>query len=125
MGPYQVYFLNAQLGTIVNLAEQPLRPEGSLVVMGGQAGKTTDFYVLTGPYLGDDVPSWPTEFIATDRPESGELWRVESGSGESPTASNWIAVDESGQVWLRVGIDLVKPLSNSEYRSARGATPTP
>lgn len=125
LGPYQVYFLNAQLGTIANLGEEPLRPEGSLVVLGGLPGVTTDFYLASGPFLGDGVPSWPTEFLATDKPESGELWRMESGSGESPTSANWIAVDEGGQVWMRVGFDLVKPLTNTEYRSARGATRLP
>ncbi len=125
MGPYAVYFLNAQLGTIANLGEQPLRPEGSNLVFGGQPGLGTDFYVLAGPELGGGSASWPTEIIATDRPESGELWRLQSGSGESPTASNWITLDDNAQPWLRVGIDLVKPLANTEYRNARGPTVLP
>lgn len=125
MGPYAVYFLNAQLGTIVNLGEQPLRPEGSNIVFGGQPGLGSDFYVLTGPVLGEGVASYPTEIIATDRPESGELYRMQSGSGESPTAANWIAIDDNAQPWFRVGIDLVKPLANTEYRNARGPTVLP
>jgi hypothetical protein len=125
MGPYAVYFLNAQLGTIVNLGEQPLRPEGSNIVYGGQPGLGTDFYVLAGPVLGTGVAAYPTEIIATDRPESGELYRMQSGSGESPTAANWIAIDDNAQPWFRVGIDLVKPLANTEYRNARGPTVLP
>lgn len=125
MGPYAVYFLNAQLGTLVNLGEQPLRPSGSNIVFGGQPGLGTDFYVLAGPVLGDGVAAYPTELIATDRPEAGELYRMNSGSGESPTAANWIAIDDNAQPWLRVGIDLVKPLANTEYRNARGPTVLP
>jgi hypothetical protein len=125
IGPYAVYFLSAQLGTVLNLAEQPLQPGGSQIVVGVQPGLGTDFYVMTGPDLGAGVQSFATEIIGTDAPQSGELWRMEYGSGESSGAALWMGVDDAQQVWIRAGTDLIKPLTNTEYRTARGATMTP
>lgn len=124
IGPYQVWFLDAQSGTPQNLGEQPLRPSGSLAVLGVQPGLGTDFYVLTGP-VAEGIATYPVEVIATDRAQSGELWRFDSGSGESPQAGLNAAIDEGGALWLRVGLDQVKPLSNTEYREARGPTTLP
>ncbi len=121
-GSTQVYFLNAQMGTILNLADKPLKPSGSQIVLGLLPGRGTDFYVLTGPDLGSLTTSYPTEIIATDAPASGELWRMQYGGGTSSDESMHIDVDEGQQVWVRAGTDLIKPLPNSEYRSARGPT---
>lgn len=120
VGPYQAWFLDAQDGHVLNLGEAPLRPSGSLVILGLQPGLGTDFYLLNGPPSG-----WAVELVATDNPSAGELWRFSKGSGESPTAGLTMGIDDSGQPWLRVGLDQVKPLSNTEYRAARGATPIP
>ncbi|MGV3624333.1 MAG: hypothetical protein ACO1OB_26170 [Archangium sp.] len=125
VGPFAVYFLNTQTGAVANLGEIPLVPEGSNIVLGVQPGLGTDFYVLTGPNFGDGVPSFANELIAVDSPMAGELWRVQHGSGENYLNGMTIGIDETRTVWLRVGTDLVKPLSNAEYRSARGATPLP
>ena len=59
---------------------------------------------------------------ATDAPASGELWRLEYGSGESSGNAMWIGIDNSQQVWIRAGTDLVKPLRNNDYRLSRGPT---
>jgi hypothetical protein len=125
IGPYSVWFLSAQLGTVLNLGEQPIQPSGSLVVVGVQPGLGTDFYVLTGPDLGPGNASYAMEIIATDAPERGELWRLEYGSGESSGNAMWIGIDDAQAVWLRAGTDLIKPLSNFDYRMARGATVIP
>lgn len=124
VSPQAVYFLNNQLGSIVNLGEAPLQPTGSLKVLGVQPGLDTDFYVFTGPDFGATL-SYPMEIIATDAPGAGELWRLEYGSGESSGNGLFLAIDEGRQVWIRAGTDLIKPLPNVEYRMARGATMVP
>ncbi len=125
IGPYSVYFLNGTLGNVINLAEQPLQPGGSQIVVGVQPGLGTDFYIMTGPDFGPGMPSFATEIIATDSPMSGELWRLEYGSGESSGNAMWMGVDDAAQVWVRIGTDLVKPLPLTQYREARGATVVP
>lgn len=125
IGPWSVYFLGAQLGNVINLGGQPLRPSGTQLVVGAQPGGGADFYVLTGPNLGDGVPSYATEIIAVDTPQAGELWRLNWGSGESSGNAMYIGLDANNQTWVRVGTDLVKPLSLTEYRTARGATVLP
>ncbi|MEW5740996.1 MAG: hypothetical protein AB1938_18895 [Myxococcota bacterium] len=124
VGPYQAWFLDAQTGAVRNLGEQPLRPSGSLQILGVQPGVGNEFYLLNGP-ISESAATYPIEIVATDKPESGELWRFSSGSGESPVAGLYLGVDESGQAWLRVGPDQVKPLTLMEYRTARGPTPIP
>lgn len=122
VGPFQVYFLNAQSGVVMNLGERPIQPSGSNVVLGLQPGGGADFYVLTGP---DFAGAFPNEIIAVDTPQQGELWRVNFGSGESPNTGMTIAIDSANAVWLRAGTDLIKPLPNNEYRMARGPTILP
>ncbi|MEW6430085.1 MAG: hypothetical protein AB1730_01145 [Myxococcota bacterium] len=124
VGPYQAWFLDAQTGAVKNLGEQPLRPSGSLQVLGVQPGLGTEFYLLNGP-ASETGGTYPMEIVATDKPEDGELWRFDRGSGESPVAGVYLAVDDAAQAWLRVGPDQVKPLTNQEYRAARGPTPIP
>jgi hypothetical protein len=124
VGPYQAWFLDPQTGAVRNLGEQPLRPTGSLQVLGVQPGLGSAFYLLNGP-VSETGGTYPIEIVATDKPESGELWRFSQGSGESPIAGLYMAVDENDQAWLRVGPDQVKPLTNVEYRAARGMTPIP
>jgi hypothetical protein len=123
VGPYQVWFLETQLGTIKNLGEAPIRPTGSLQVLGVQPGINAEMYILNGPVSTGGT--WPIEAVAVDRPESGELWRFTFGSGESPLAGLTMAVDETGQAWFRVGPDIVRPLPLAEYRTARGPTVLP
>lgn len=125
IGPYAVYFLSGQLGTVQNLQEVPLGPAGSQVVVGVQPGGGTDFYIMTGPDFGPGVGSGATEIIATEAPSAGELWRLTWGTGESSGNSMYIGVDDAQQVWIRVGTDLIKPLSNFDYRMARGPTVIP
>ncbi len=117
----EVFFLSSTDGTVQNLGKVPLRPTGSLRVKALQPGKGADFYLLNGP----NSTSYPSEILATDAPARGELWKIAVGSGQTPTTGMFIAIDDSGQPWMRVGLDLIKPLKNSDYRSARGATPNP
>lgn len=124
IGPFAVYFLNAQTGTVANLSEVPIQPSGSNIVVAVQPGQGSDFYVLTGPNY-NELRSYPNEIIATDSPGAGELWRMEYGSGESNLNGVTMGIDDNRQAWLRVGTDLVKPLSNAEYRMARGPTVIP
>lgn len=125
VSPFGVFFLNNQLGSVINLGEQPLTPSGSQLVVGVRPGAGQDFYILTGPNYGPGVASWPTEIIATDGPSAGELWRLEFGSGESSANAMYMSIDEANQVWVRTGLDLIKPLPNTEYRMARGPTMLP
>jgi hypothetical protein len=125
LGPYQAWFLTNK-GAIRNLGEQPLRPSGSLIFNGAQPGKGSDFYLFAAPRdtAGDPSP-YPTELIATDRPENGELWRVQYGTGESDLTSFLFALDDNGQPWIRMGTNQVKPLTNAQYRMSRGPTILP
>ena len=124
VGPYSVWFLNGQLGSVLNLGERPLVPGGSNVVVGVQPGLGADFYVLTGPDFGT-APSFPMEIIATDAPASGELWRLQYGAGDNSANAMNMGIDDNRQPWIRVGTDLIKPLPNNEYRAARGPTVLP
>ena len=63
--------------------------------------------------------------LPTDAPASGELWRLNYGSGESSANAMYMGVDDAQQPWIRVGTDLIKPLANTEYRMARGPTVLP
>jgi hypothetical protein len=118
IGPYQVYFLDSRLGTVLNAGELPITPSGTQYVLGVQPGLASDFYVLTGPNRGSQT-SFPTEIIAVEEPGTGELWRVNYGSGESTTSGLTLGVDDARNVHLRVGNDLVQPLTNAQYRSLR------
>ncbi len=111
----QVIFLSASDGTVKNLGGRGLRPGGGLKTLLVQQGRGSDFYVFNGPANG-----YPNEIVATDAPSSGELWRLAVGNGSTPVTGMWLALDDSGQPWLRVGPNQVKPLKNAEYRSARG-----
>lgn len=116
----EVYFVSSTDGSTQNLGGQPLRPKGSLQTLAVQPGAGADFYILNGPEGG-----YPSEIVATDAPSKGELWRLSLGSGVTPASAMFVAIDEGGQAWLRVGFDLVKPLTLTDYRNARGATPMP
>ncbi len=124
IGPFGVWFLSAQDGRVLNLGEAAITPSGSQIVVGVQPGADSDFYVLTGPDLGA-TPSFASEIIAVDSPQTGEVWRLNYGSGESPLNGMHIGIDDARGVWLRVGTDLIKPRPNTEYRAARGATRVP
>lgn len=127
LGPYSTYFLGANDGQVKNLGGvQPLRPSGSLVTLGVVPGKANDFYLLNGPPPPDqNTPTFPTEVIATDAPSTGELWKFEVQGGSQPANSLYLAVDDNGQAWMRVGVDQVRPLGLMEYRNQRGATTPP
>jgi len=118
----EVYFLSSTDGSIRNLGTKPQIPTGSLRVKALQPGRGADFYMLDGPATDN---SYPNEIIAIDSPMNGLLWQVSTGGGETPTNGMFIATDDSGQPWLRVGNELIKPLKNTDYRTARGATPLP
>jgi hypothetical protein len=118
LGRYQILFLTDR-GVVRNLSEQPLRPSGNSIFKSAQPGLGSDFYAFAGPNNGSVFPS---EIVATDKPESGELWRVSYGTGENALASFSFAVDEAGRAWMRMGTHQVKPLSNTEYRTFRGPT---
>jgi hypothetical protein len=124
VGPYQAWFLDSQFGVVRNLGDQPIRPSGNLQLLGVQPGLDKEVYLLSGPVF-DQRASYPIEAIAVDDPASGELWRFQYGSGESPNAGLYLGVDESGQSWLRVGIDQVKPNPLKDYRTKRGPTVLP
>lgn len=129
VGPFATYFVSATgaaAGTVQNLGNrEPLRPTGSLITLGVVPGKGTDFYLLNGPIPSGQAPSFPTEVITTDAPPSGELWKLAIQGGTQPADSLYLAVDDNGQAWMRVGVDQVKPLGNMQYRAQRGATTPP
>jgi hypothetical protein len=115
----KTYFLNAANGQIVNVYNAPIRPDGSLVTMGAQPGNGSDFYLLNGS------SNYPTEIIAVDTPQNGELWRVQIEGGQTPLNAMNIAIDEGNTVWLRVGTNMVKPSPLALYRSQKGSNLEP
>lgn len=125
VGPFATYFLAAGDGTVKNFGisdpKEPLRPSGSLLTLGVVPGKGNDFYLLNGPAPSGTSDTFPTEIIATDAPASGELWKFAIQGGTQPADSLYLAVDDNGQAWLRVGVDQVRPLGLMEYRNQRGS----
>lgn len=111
----RTYFLNAQTGALVNNFDLPIIPDGNLVTLGAQPGNGTDFYLLNG-----NSGTYPTEIIAVDSPQMGELWRVQIEGGNVPLTALNMAIDEGNQAWLRVGPKLVKPSALTLYRQQKG-----
>ncbi|MBS1151732.1 MAG: hypothetical protein H6Q89_3430, partial [Myxococcaceae bacterium] len=116
----KTFFLSASTGQILNVYDWPIKPSGSLVTMGAQPGNGTDFYLLNGP-----AGAYPTEIIAVDSPQNGELWRVQIEGGQTPLSAMNIAIDEGNQAWLRVGTNLVQPSALSLYRTQKGSNLEP
>ncbi|MFL5350482.1 MAG: hypothetical protein ACJ8AT_37400 [Hyalangium sp.] len=118
----KVWFLDASTGAVLNKGGEPLIPEGGLVVLQVQSGAppyAQAFYFLTGPAPRENLPApQPLEIVATDDPAKGELYRYQINAGSLSAA-----MDDSGTLWLRVGGDLVRPLSPPEYRQQVPVTP--
>jgi hypothetical protein len=118
----KVWFLDASTGSVLNKGGEPLLPEGGLVVLQVQSGAppfAQAFYFLTGPAPQANLPApQPLEIVATDDPAKGELYRYQVAAG-----SLSVAMDDSGTLWMRVGGDLVRPLTPAEYRQVRPVTP--
>ncbi len=126
VGPFATYFLGANDGVVKNLGgTEPLRPTGSLVTQGLVTGKGSDVYLLNGAIAAPNQLTFPTEVIATDHPASGELWKLAIQGGTHPADSIYLAIDDNGQAWMRVGVDQVRPLGLAQYREKRGATTPP
>lgn len=102
------------------LSTNGIKAQGSLQAQAVQPGVASDFYMLSGPKGG-----YPTELIAVDAPDKGEVYRLTIEGGQTPLSALSMAIDEGGTPWLRVGPNQVKPLPLSQYRTARGATPNP
>ncbi len=122
-GPLSTYFLDANSGAVKNRGGTPITPSGSLVTIGLQSGSGVEQYVFNGPQGFNGAPSFPTEIVAVDKAESGELWRLEWGGGDTALGSMTLSVDESGQAWLRQGLKAVKMLPLVQYRALRGMPP--
>ncbi|MDP1917022.1 MAG: hypothetical protein Q8L14_12285 [Myxococcales bacterium] len=125
VGPFATYFLGAGDGAVKNFGisdpREPLRPSGSLITLGVVPGRGNDFFLLNGPIPNGTETTFPTEIIATDAPPSGELWKFAIQGGTQPADSLYLAVDDNGQAWMRVGVDQVRPLGLMEYRNQRGS----
>lgn len=117
-GASGVWLLDAQTGATKSLGQGPVTPTGRSGVLALQPGRGADFYVLAGstPY--------PTELVGLDLAEQGVLFRFTSGAGTAPSAALTTAVDDGGQLWVRTGPRLVRPLGNAAYRGLRGPTPS-
>jgi hypothetical protein len=55
----------------------------------------------------------PQEIVAVDTAEQGELFRYEVSSSLS------CSVDDSGQLWMRLGNNLVQTLPLFQYRAIK------
>jgi hypothetical protein len=114
------YFLGASNGASVGLGQTGSLPAlapglsasgQQLGVMSVQPGRSSDFYLLDGTGAG-----LPVEVVATDNPDAGELFRF---TVSASTGVN-LAFDDSGQLWLRLGNDLLQALPLATYRQLRG-----
>jgi hypothetical protein len=117
IGQHNTYFLSSVDGHVVNIYDQPIKPDGDLVTRSVQPGSGTDFYLLNGPA----AYGYPTEIVAIDNPTSGELWRVQITGGDVPAAAVNLAIDEGNNTWLRIGANQVQPLTLGQYRTVKGA----
>jgi hypothetical protein len=119
IGAQKTYFLNEATGQVRNFEGLPVTAAGALFAHSVQPGNANDFYILNGPAGG-----YPTEIVALDSPDWGELWRYELASGgELPQTALYLAVDEAGQAWVRSGGKQVKPFTLAQYRDSKGANP--
>lgn len=116
----KLWFIDAATGAIANKGQKAIIPTGSNITVGYQEGKGRDFYVLNGAQGG-----YPTELVGVDDPVSGELFRFRLEGGTHPSNALTTGVDDAGQLFIRAGGRLLKPLPNAQYRQARGATPIP
>lgn len=115
----KTHFLSEANGQVVTFEGKPITAKGQLFAHSVQPGNASEFYILNGPAGG-----YPTEIIALDTPQQGELWRYELASGgEVPTTALYLAVDEAGQAWVRSGAKQVKPFTLAQYRDTKGANP--
>ncbi len=117
----KTFFLSAATGKVVNSFNLPITPDGSLLTKGAQPGNGNDFYLLNGP----ENAGYPTEIVAVDSPQNGELWRVQIEGGQTPLSAMNIAIDDGNQAWLRVGPNMVRPSSLVQYRTQKGANLPP
>ncbi|QRK05430.1 hypothetical protein JQX13_35395 [Archangium violaceum] len=102
-------------GKLVNKDRQPLTPNGALVTRFAQPGAgaySSTFYMFNSaaPTTSNPLP-YPVELLATDAAEKGELYRY-----QVPGGSLYGALDDAGELWLRVGPRLVKPFAPAWYR---------
>ncbi len=108
VAPQHTWFLSAANGDVLNKGGEPIQPEGALVTMGVQPGHGKDFYILSG---SGQPGTLPTEIIAVDAPEFGQLFRYSLHGGNLMAG-----VDDSGQLWMRVNTELVRTLPLAEYQ---------
>ncbi|MBE2251154.1 MAG: hypothetical protein IAE78_16560 [Myxococcus sp.] len=125
VGGFATYFLGASDGRVKNFGisdpREPVRPTGSLITIGVVPGRGNDFYLLNAPIPSGQSLSFPTEIIAVDAPPSGDLWTLAVQGGTQPADSLFLAVDDNGQPWMRVGVDQVRPLGLMQYRLLKGS----
>jgi len=106
---------------------ETLTVSGSLMATEHIHGPENSLIILARPFFtatGNNKWGWPLEAVAVDTPELGELWRFTYwGSGNIPVNAITATFDEGGNMWMRVGTQLVKLLPKEDYRKAR--TPKP
>ncbi|HYO58494.1 hypothetical protein [Archangium sp.] len=108
---------SSTLGECVNKDQLPLTSNGALVARFAQPGPpgSSAFYMFNSAAGTTEKPNpYPVEIVATDAAEKGELFRY-----QVPGGSLYGALDDSGELWMRVGSKLVKPLSPAQYRELR------
>ncbi|MBK7858374.1 MAG: hypothetical protein IPJ65_07070 [Archangiaceae bacterium] len=113
IGSHQIWFFDNADGHILNPNGTAATSSGALTISGAQPGSGNDFYILAGT-------PFASEIVAFDNPVNGEVWRYSmQGGGNTAQNALTIAIDEGGTSWLRIGKNQVKPLTLTEYRTAR------
>lgn len=107
------WFIDAATGQVINSGGKGIEPAQGLMTLGIEANRNgQDVYLLNGPIPAQGQLTYPTEIVAVDAPATGELFRYEV-DGMSLMA----ALDDGGQLWMRIGPNMVKPLPLADYRA--------
>jgi hypothetical protein len=104
-------FISADTGaTVGSPSNGVVTAGGQMVTLAIQPGLGREFFLLNGPNL---VGAEPQEIVGMESAEAGELYRYAMTAGGLTAA-----VDDSGEVWFRMGTKIVRPYPLDQYRRA-------
>ncbi|MFN0062531.1 MAG: hypothetical protein ACKVPX_08425 [Myxococcaceae bacterium] len=104
----RTWFLDANTGNVLN-PTTPATASGGSLTLYEIPGPNSELYMLSVPN-GGVVGTPATELIAVQSAETGVFLQYKAGAD-----TTWIAWDDGGQLWLRSGADVARPLTTSQY----------
>lgn len=106
----QAWILDATTLAVLTPGGGPLLTTGPLEWKYVDFGPGEQLFLMSGPVASP----LPTEVAAYESASSGELYRF-----ESPADTVFLALDSTGQAWMRHGSQLLKLLTWTEYKQLR------